>query len=1165
MHEGTLKHQTWDQASHTWSQRRSPPQPNITVTISAREEDFRAHGHTLARETHHLTTTAMADTGCQSCLAGPSLMSSLHLSENELIPVSLVMHSASGTNLPILGAALLRIRAQLTGIETRQMVYFSNMATKLYLSLATCADLGLIPKEFPFSTPMPPQGDGQASGATPGSHQAIPPPVQRTAALQTRPPLLGPPSRTPTPPTGNGQARGPTRTPTPPTGTTPEPPTIVDKVSTPRQAPPTMPSIPCSCPKRAPPPPRPTTLPYPATAANRQLLERHLLDLYSASAFKVCEHQPLPMMAGPPLSLSIDPTAVPKPCHTPTSIPIHWQDEVKAGLDRDVRLGVLEQVPLGTPDTWCHRMVICTKKNGSLRRTINFQQLNQHATRETHHCQSPFHQARAVPGNTKKTVFDAWNGYHSVALAESDRHFTTFITPWGRYRYRSAPQGYIASGDAYTARYDALVAHIPCKTKCIDDALLWSADIEAAFHQATEWLDVCAKNGITLNPRKFRFAQDEVEFAGFDITPIDVKPSRKYLDAISEFPTPLGITDVRAWFGLVNQVAYAFSMASVMQPFRDLLKPSIPFAWTDQLQQAFTPSKSEICHRIKEGVRIFDKNRPTCLATDWSKDGIGYWLFQKHCQCPSREILCCQEGWKVVLVGSRFTHPAESRYAPVEGEALAVADALDKARHFVLGCSDLQIAVDHKPLLKLFGDRSLEDISNTRLRNLKEKTLRYRFRMVYIPGVRNHTSDALSRHPSGIRQPARLELQDDHHSSAATCLPASPTPSSRVDDISIHSSPNDDDGLATALCAAVLDAPITWEDLQITTAADTNLRNLSDVIEDGPPDARHHLPAGIRDYFPFIHDLSSVNGVICRGERIVIPAQLRQTCLNALHAAHQGTSGMTARAQTSLFWPGISKDIAETRSKCTVCNSNAPSQPAMPSTTPADPEYPFQHLCTDYFHHEGVSYLVLVDRYSNWPIVTHSSNGANGLIATLRETFSTYGIPDTLTSDGGPEFSAHSTRDFLKSLTSDGGPEFSAHSTRNFLKSWSVHHRVASAYNPHGNCRAEVAVKSTKRLIARNTGPGGALSNQFHRETRRNHTQQWPRPHEDEPVRQILLESPSAPDTDETAIPSSPTQPQGHPTPPPQQAWPKTPRPIRTIVHILFSRLAAYLGGGSGL
>ncbi len=94
----------------------------------------------------------------------------------------------------------------------------------------------------------------------------------------------------------------------------------------------------------------------------------------------------------------------------------------------------------------------------------------------------------------------------------------------------------------------------------------------------------------------------------------------------------------------------------------------------------------------------------------------GRGLFQKHCQCPSQEIFCCHDGWKVTLVGSRFTHAAESRYAPIEGEALVVADALDKARHFVLGCSNLVVAVDHKPLCKLFGDRSLEDIPNTRLR-----------------------------------------------------------------------------------------------------------------------------------------------------------------------------------------------------------------------------------------------------------------------------------------------------------------------------------------------------------------------------------------------------------------------------------------------------------------
>ncbi len=137
MSEGALQHQTWDSSTQNWSQKRSPPQPNVDVIVSARSEDFRTHGHTLRHETLHLATTAMADTGCQSCLAGPSLMRGLHLEETDLIPACLVMHSASGTNLPIMGAVLLRIKVRLTGQETRKMVYFSAIANKLYLSLAT--------------------------------------------------------------------------------------------------------------------------------------------------------------------------------------------------------------------------------------------------------------------------------------------------------------------------------------------------------------------------------------------------------------------------------------------------------------------------------------------------------------------------------------------------------------------------------------------------------------------------------------------------------------------------------------------------------------------------------------------------------------------------------------------------------------------------------------------------------------------------------------------------------------------------------------------------------------------------------------------------------------------------------------------------------------------
>ena len=98
----------------------------------------------------------------------------------------------------------------------------------------------------------------------------------------------------------------------------------------------------CDCPRRAEPLTKPTTLPMPATEANRETLQKHLLRIYAQSTFNTCPHQPLPRMTGPPLRLMLDEDATPVAHHTPIPVAIHWQDEVKAGLDQDVRLGVLE-------------------------------------------------------------------------------------------------------------------------------------------------------------------------------------------------------------------------------------------------------------------------------------------------------------------------------------------------------------------------------------------------------------------------------------------------------------------------------------------------------------------------------------------------------------------------------------------------------------------------------------------------------------------------------------------------------------------------------------------------------------------------------------------------------------------------------------------------------
>ena len=105
----------------------------------------------------------------------------------------------------------------------------------------------------------------------------------------------------------------------------------------------------CKCPEREKPRETPTALPFAATEANRGKLEEWILNHYASSTFNVCEQQQLPMMTGPPLKLILDKDASPKAVHTPIPVPIHWQESVKAGLDRDVKLGVIEPVPWGTP------------------------------------------------------------------------------------------------------------------------------------------------------------------------------------------------------------------------------------------------------------------------------------------------------------------------------------------------------------------------------------------------------------------------------------------------------------------------------------------------------------------------------------------------------------------------------------------------------------------------------------------------------------------------------------------------------------------------------------------------------------------------------------------------------------------------------------------------
>ena len=116
------------------------------------------------------------------------------------------------------------------------------------------------------------------------------------------------------------------------------------------------------------------------------------------------------------LSITTRPEVTPVAMHKPYRVPKHWQAQVRELLENDVKMGIIEKVPVNTPTTWLSRMVCVPKQNGEPRRTVDFKALNDASDRQTHHTRSPFKLARDVPKYTKKSVLDIWNAYPSVPI-----------------------------------------------------------------------------------------------------------------------------------------------------------------------------------------------------------------------------------------------------------------------------------------------------------------------------------------------------------------------------------------------------------------------------------------------------------------------------------------------------------------------------------------------------------------------------------------------------------------------------------------------------------------------------------------------------------------------------------------------------------------------------
>ena len=704
--------------------------------------------------------------------------------------------------------------------------------------------------------------------------------------------------------------------------------------------------------------------------------------------------------------LSLRDNARPFCVTTPRTVPLAYREKLKKEIDLLVEQGVI--APVTEPTEWCAPIVVTPKRNSDgIRMCVDLSKLNKFVRRERYPSVTPAEAVTDIAQSKAKyfTVLDALKGYHQCPLDEDSQKLTTFITPFGRFKYLRAPYGICSISEHYNRRMDEALAGLKDFRKIVDDVVIFDQDEQEHVEHVRQILQRCQEKKISLNKDKFRFNQTEVPFAGFKLTPEGYSINSDITAAISTFPTPGSCTDLRSFFGLTNQLASSTSQISnILAPLKPLLSTRNDFVWTEVHDSALQNARRALT--TAPTLTYFDLGKETCLHTDASRMGVGFVLRQraKH----------SNEEWKTVQAGSRFLTDTETRYAVIELECLAVAWAIKKCHIFLSGLDHFTVVTDHNPLVPILNSHRLDEIENPRLQRLRTQLMAYNFTAQWLKGTRNEAADALSRHPCGTPS-----VGDDLAEYETDCnLLPSLAPS--VTQIRISASHQQDT------------ESLRLHELRRHAADDREYQTLKKTIISGFPNDKACLKEPMKKYWCIKDSLSVDDDLIVYGCRLYVPHTLRATMLSRLHEAHQGIARSQARARLTIYWPGIDGDIENYVRGCRHCQDRLPSNTKEPLLSNPVPARPFQQIATDFASYGGRQFLIVVDCKTGWPDVIDMGRDttAQKLTNVLRDQFCRTAVPES------------------DVLWSDGGPQFTSSKFANFLVNWGTSHITSSPHYP---------------------------------------------------------------------------------------------------------------------
>ena len=515
---------------------------------------------------------------------------------------------------------------------------------------------------------------------------------------------------------------------------------------------------------------------------------------------------------------------------TPRRVAIPLIPAVKTELERMEAMEVISRVE--EPTEWCAGMVVVSKPKGKVRICVDLTQLNPSVCRECHPLPDVEQTLAQIAGAQVFSKLDSNSGFWQIPLAKESSLLTTFITPFGRYKFNRLPFGISSAPEHFQHRMTDLLRGLEGVICLIDDVLVHGRTQEEHDERLALVLQRLLESGMTLNKeKKCKFSCSRINFLGQTLSGSGIQPDPEKVAVIQKLGAPTDVHGFRRFLGMANQlIKFTPNMAEMTRPLRNLLLKENLWCWEEPQKSAFAKVKSALIEIPT--LALFNPQLETTVSADASSFRLGAVLLQKQSAgdiCPVTYI-------------SRSMSPTEQSYAQIEKEALALTWACERFADYLIGIS-FHIQTDHKPLVPLLSTKLLDELP-IRVQRFQMRLMRYDFTISHIPGKDLVTADTLLRAPVAEGTSLDQSLQEEVNAYVQLTLESLPASEGRLAEI------------------------------REAQDKDETCQQIAKYCQSGWP-LKNKLFGPVKKFYSVATELAVAQGILMRGNRLVIPTALQ--------------------------------------------------------------------------------------------------------------------------------------------------------------------------------------------------------------------------------------------------------------------------------------------------